>query len=73
MSTTDYPPSIRAAKLYRKASKNGQTYFVGRLGFLKVALLKSKTEVGDDGAEIWNFMVSEAPQRQDDRPSAPRQ
>lgn len=66
----DYGPSFRLAKLYRKTSKSGATYFSGRLGFARATLLKSK-EVGDDGAEIWNLVISEAPQaKQDDRPAS---
>lgn len=64
---TDYGPNFRIAKLYRRTSKNGSTYFSGRLGFAKVALLKSK-ETADDGGEIWSLMVSEAPQQ--DKPAA---
>lgn len=56
---SDYGPSLQAAKLYRKTSKSGGTYFVGRMGLLKVALLKSR-ETADDGSEIWNLLVSQA-------------
>ena len=55
----DYGPSFTAAKLYRKTSAKGITYFTGRLGGVKVALLKSK-ETADDGGEIWNLIFSEA-------------
>ena len=57
---TDYGPQITAARLYRKTSKTGATYFAGRLGLMKVALLKSKDNA-DDGSEIWNLVLSEAP------------
>jgi hypothetical protein len=62
----DYGPSFRIAKLYRRTSKAGATYFSGRLGFAKIALLKSK-ETAEDGGEIWSLMVSEAPQRSEER------
>jgi hypothetical protein len=66
----DYGPSFRLAKFYRKTSKSGGTYFSGRLGFARATLLKSK-EVGDDGSEIWNLVISEAPAaKQDDRPAS---
>lgn len=55
----DYGPSFTAAKLYRKTSAKGVTYFAGRLGGVKVALLKSK-ETADNGDEIWNLIFSEA-------------
>ena len=58
-SKSDYGPSFTAAKLYRKTSKTGSTYFTGRMGSVKVALLKSK-EAADDGGEIWNLVFSEA-------------
>lgn len=55
----DYGPSFTAAKLYRKTSAKGVTYFAGRLGGVKVALLKSK-ETADNGDEIWSLIFSEA-------------
>lgn len=61
--SNDYAPSFRIAKLYRRTSKAGGTYFSGRLGFAKVALVKSK-ETADDGAEVWSLKVSEAPQQE---------
>lgn len=59
---SDYGPQFTAARLFRKQSTKGTTYFVGRMGLLKVALLKSK-DTADDGSEIWNLVVSEAPQK----------
>ena len=64
--TSDFPkshaPSFPLTRLYRKKSAQGATYFTGRLGGARIALLKSK-EVADDGEEIWNLVVSEAPKR----------
>jgi hypothetical protein len=57
--SNSYGPSFTAAKLYRKPSKNGGTYFTGRMGGVKVALLKSK-DTTDDGEEVWNLVFSEA-------------
>jgi hypothetical protein len=69
-NSNDYGPSFRLARLFRKQSKAGQTYFSGRMGFGRVTVLKSK-EVTEDGAEIWNLVVSEAPQqKQEDRPAS---
>jgi hypothetical protein len=56
----DYGPSFTAAKMYRKTSAKGVTYFAGRLGGVKVALLKSK-ETAENGDEIWSLIFSEAP------------
>jgi hypothetical protein len=61
---TDYGPSIKAARLYEKTSKNGNTYFVGRWGALKVTVLKSKA-TGDNGESIWDLLLSEAPPKAD--------
>jgi len=55
----DYGPSFTAAKLYRNSSAKCVTYFVGRCGGVKVALLKSK-EIADNGDEIWSLIFSEA-------------
>src|SRR5262245_20840176 len=60
MSMSNYPPSFQAARLYRKISASGNTYFTGRWGGARVTLLKSN-ETADDGAEIWNLMLAEAP------------
>jgi hypothetical protein len=69
--SNDYPPSIRVCRLYqRKSQKTGATFFTGRWGGAKLALVRSK-ETGDQGEPIWNLLLSEAPApKQDDRPSA---
>jgi hypothetical protein len=59
---SDYPQSFQACRLFRKASQAGNTYFTGRWGGARVALLKSN-ETADDGGEIWNLMLAEAPAR----------
>ena len=60
--STNYAPSFPLTRMFRKTSKEGKTYFTGRLGGAKIALLKSK-ETADDGGEIWTLMISEAPKR----------
>jgi hypothetical protein len=60
MKNGDYPPSIRVVKLYRKTSRNGSTYYTGRWGGAKVALLKTQ-EAADNGDEVWALLLSEAP------------
>jgi hypothetical protein len=61
--SNNYPQSFSLTRLFRKKSeKTGATYFSGRLGNARVVLLKSK-DTADDGGEIWNLMVSEAPKR----------
>jgi hypothetical protein len=51
MTAKDYGPSFTIARLYKKTSANGTTYFTGRMGLAKIALLKSN-ETADDGSEI---------------------
>lgn len=62
----DYGPQITACKLYKKTSAKGAVYFTGRMGNLKVAVLKSK-DVADDGSEIWSIVYSQAPERPRDQ------
>lgn len=57
---TDYGQSFRAARLFEKVSGKGNTYFTGRMGGVRVTLLKSN-EVGDGGEAIWSLMFAEAP------------
>jgi hypothetical protein len=57
---TDYGLSIKAARLFEKVSSKGNTYFTGRMGGVRVSLLKSN-EVGDGGEAIWSLMFAEAP------------
>jgi hypothetical protein len=65
MTAKDYGPSITMARLYKKTSAKGQTYFTGRMGSAKVALLKSN-ETAESGDEIWNLVVSQVPERPKD-------
>jgi hypothetical protein len=57
--TKQFAPSFTAATLYRKTSTTGGTYFTGRMGGVKVALVKS-AERADDGGEMWSLLSSEA-------------
>jgi hypothetical protein len=59
---TNRPPSFQLTRLFRKKSAQGATYFAGRLGNARLVLLKS-SDTADDGAEIWNLLISEAPKR----------
>jgi hypothetical protein len=56
--STEYGPSFRACKLFRRTSQKGGTYFAGKWGGLRVSVVKSK-EVADDGGEIWSPLVEE--------------
>jgi hypothetical protein len=65
------PPSFVLTRLYRKKSEKGSTYFQGRLAGARVALLKSN-DVGNDGEEVWNLVVSEAPAAKRDSDASQR-
>src|SRR5258705_10109886 len=62
---TTYNPSFPACKLYKKTSAKGNVYFVGRWGGARVTLLLSN-ETAEDGGEVWNLMLSEAPAKRPD-------
>jgi hypothetical protein len=65
MSAKDYGPSVTVCRLYRKQSKNGAMYMVGRWGGARVTLLKSN-KVAEDGGEIYNLLISQAPEKPKD-------
>ena len=56
-----FKPSFVAARLYRKKSeKTGATFFSGRMGGVRVALMKARDQA--EGAdEVWELLFSEAP------------
>ena len=64
MSNGNHRPGFAIMRLFRKKSEKGATYFTGRLGGARVALLKSN-DTGDDGSEIWNLVISEVQQKRD--------
>lgn len=56
-----FKPSFVAAKLYRKKSeKTGATFFSGRMGGVRVALMKAR-EQPEGADEVWELLFSEAP------------
>jgi len=67
---SSYPSSFQVCRLYRKTSTNGTVYFAGRWGGARVSLLKSR-DVADDGGEIWNLMLAEAPPKSTTKPAKP--
>lgn len=60
MSASQHSPTVALCRLYKCTSKTGSTYFRGRMGPARVVLLKDR-EISDDGSEIWNLLVQEAP------------
>ena len=74
-TNSNHNPSFRLTRLYRKQSQQGRTYFTGRLAGARITLLKAK-DTADDGGEIWDLLIAEAPppkQRQDAQDGAQRQ
>lgn len=59
-----FPPSISVAKLYERTSQRGRSYMTGRMGSVKIAVLKTD-ETSDDGNPIWEMKFSAAPPRKD--------
>ena len=55
-----YGQSVTLARLYERTSAKGNTYLTGRLGLAKIAVLKSR-DTTDDGTQIWNIVIQEAP------------
>ena len=53
-------PMLTATRLFEKRSAAGNTYFTGRMGGLRVLVLKSR-ETADDGTPIWSLCFQEAP------------
>ena len=67
-NSNDYPDNILLCTLYERTSAKGTVYLTGRLGAAKVAILPGK-EVTADGTKTWRVLLSEAPPKQDGRPS----
>lgn len=55
-----HPPSFTAAKLYERTSAKGNLYLTGRLGGIRIAILKTP-DTDDDGNPVWVLRMSEAP------------
>ena len=55
-----YGQSVTLARLYERTSAKGNIYLTGRLGLAKIAVLKSR-DTTDDGTQIWNIVIQEAP------------
>lgn len=57
-----YPASITVTKLYERTSAKGNQYMTGRIGGVKIAVLKTP-ETDDEGHPIWVMKFSPAPAR----------
>jgi hypothetical protein len=66
-----YNPSVKLARLYECQSKNGATYYRGRLGLASIVVLKSR-ETADNGAAIWDVLLQEPVKKSDYRPATGR-
>lgn len=61
-SPNDFPPSFTATRLFEKTSARGNVYMVGRLGGVRVTLMKSH-ETAEDGGAIWELKFAAAAPR----------
>jgi hypothetical protein len=71
--SNSYPPSakLKAAGLWQKTSARGNTYFVGRLGGLRIAILENHARSGEnEPSHFLYFADGEAP-RPETRDPAP--
>jgi hypothetical protein len=62
VSGAGFGPHIVLGVLYEKKSARGSTYFVGRLGRAKIAVLRSR-EVSESGDPVWEMRLEQAPDR----------
>jgi hypothetical protein len=67
-------PMLKAAGLWEKTSAAGNTYFVGRLGGVRVLILRNR-DAGAEGEPDWHmFFADGAPREAAEKPAkaAPR-
>lgn len=58
-SSNRFPPSISVTRLYERTSAKGNPYMTGRMGGVKIAVLKTN-ETDDEGHPIWEMKFSPA-------------
>lgn len=61
-SNDRFPASITVTKLYERTSAKGNQYMIGRMGGVKIAVLKTP-ETDDEGHAIWAVKFSPAPSK----------
>ncbi|MFT3731143.1 MAG: hypothetical protein QM780_06915 [Hyphomicrobium sp.] len=59
-SNDKFPPSISVTRLYERTSAKGNPYMTGRMGGVKIAVLKTN-DTDDEGHPIWELKFSPAP------------
>ena len=67
-------PLLKGCTLYERTSAKGRTYFTGRLGGLKVVILRDSDEaVSPGGQPLWSLLFSQAEDRPRDggKPAQP--
>lgn len=65
-------PMLQAAKLWEKTSAAGNTYLIGRLGGVRVLILRNR-DAGTDGEPDWNlFFADGAPRQEEEVSTNPR-
>lgn len=61
-SSDRFPPSISVTRLYERTSAKGNPYMTGRMGGVKIAVLKTN-ETDNEGHPIWELKFSPAPSK----------
>ena len=60
-------PMLQAAKLWEKTSAKGNTYLIGRLGGVRVLILRNR-DAGTDGEPDWHLFFADGSQRAEASP-----
>jgi hypothetical protein len=56
-------PMLKAAKLWEKTSAKGNTYFVGRLGGVRILILENRGR-GNEGEADWHLFFIDGEKRE---------
>jgi hypothetical protein len=55
-------PMLKAAKLWEKTSAAGNTYFIGRLGGVRILILRNR-DAGAEGEPDWHLFFADGSPR----------
>ncbi len=63
--------SVKLGRVFEKRSKNGKTYFVGRLGAARLLILRD--DRADENDPVWTLFVQDVPTSDQPRQPQPAQ
>jgi hypothetical protein len=63
-------PMLQAAKLWEKTSAKGNTYLIGRLGGVRVLILRNR-DAGAEGEPDWHLFFADGAQRAAEESAGP--